>query len=404
MNFFKNTLVAEKYKVSNSTVGEWVKGAEENKNNLQVKKVGKKYRILDNENNHAEMLRLKDHGTKYKTSRARKVVEPSQQFYKVFSYEEVIQIINDLDINSFMDQKYAYKNGGAKIWDDNYINFGGDELYSEMAESLLNESNTFLKFDAKTKFNIVDIGPGNALPVAGFLKKLNNMEILNKYIAVDISKEMLDIAKINLNKYLKPEQIVEHVVDVEYNNLTRVLYEHKYETEDVIVKNLIFILGDTMSNFYNQVRFLENIRLSIDQNDYFIFGETFDRQPRRLNLLYDYNYVSFYLWILEEMGINVKDCEVKARFDEKEMIRRRYLILDKDYELRVVHKNLNKIIRLSKGREIEIWRHTLWNLSSLVHILDLTGLEICHLTTDQEADRFIAVTRTKKSYHNSLNL
>ena len=95
MHIFTQAEVSRICNVSRATVNRWVELSIEGKNNLQLDTSTNKVRILDNPHNEAELKRLSAIASKYQGGEVKKVVL-SDEFYKLFSFEEKIEIFNIL--------------------------------------------------------------------------------------------------------------------------------------------------------------------------------------------------------------------------------------------------------------------------------------------------------------------
>src|SRR5690606_23933016 len=116
---------------------------------------------------------LSEKAKKYKNRKRLKIITPKAEFYQVYGERQIIDIISNLEINKEIPHKYAYFNGGAH-WFDQYAN----RVAVEEGPSTLKKSIEALDFDTEyiyslikdyQKVNIIDIGPGNSVPVKKFI-------------------------------------------------------------------------------------------------------------------------------------------------------------------------------------------------------------------------------------------
>ena len=90
-----------------------------------------------------------------------------------------------------------------------------------------------------TKINLIDIGPGNALPVKGLLQHLLNTGKLHRYIAVDISESMLHIAERNIKAWFGDQVKFEgYVKDITYERFDDLIVDDMLNQGDERVANI----------------------------------------------------------------------------------------------------------------------------------------------------------------------
>ena len=174
----------------------WVKNAQSQKNNLIVQKVNKNWKIIKNEQNISELERLYSEAQKFKNKIALEKIAPSPEFFEIFSHRQIVEIINDLQISKEINLKFSYFGQNNIVWDKQVKDTKNYKTTTRNIQTLIN-SVQFLskKINKFSKINIIDIGPGNGLPILEFIKYFHNKKLLHKYIAIDISSDMLNLAK-----------------------------------------------------------------------------------------------------------------------------------------------------------------------------------------------------------------
>ncbi|MEH2080052.1 MAG: hypothetical protein V7K89_08565 [Nostoc sp.] len=65
------------------------------------------------------------------------------------------------------------------------------------------------------KVNIIDVGVGNYYPVKKFIGKFNKLGKVNKYIALDISEQLLHVSKSNFIKWFPLVEFINLIIDIE---------------------------------------------------------------------------------------------------------------------------------------------------------------------------------------------
>ncbi len=382
MYFFKNSELAKKYNVSNPTVGEWIKQAIIGNNFLQLIKVNEKYRILNNEHNHAELFKLSESGKKYRNKILSKSVELDDSFYDLYSSEEVIDMMNDLRFKKQVKIKHSYKGMGAKYWDD-YYHGGEYPVKTSLLELLNNSFDDIRYYTDKMKINLIDIGPGNAYPVKEVIEKLKEEFRIKKYIAVDISKDMNDIALSNIKNWFSDLEVEDYIFDAENASFSEILFKHKAEAKDLV--NLIFHFGSTMNNHDDRVRVLKNLRNGMTQNDILVIAMSLDTIENKGGLGHYTNTEADLqdTWTLKTMGVDIENCYLETKYDQNVNAKVKILELDKNYSIKYKVFGFENEVNLNKGDKINIWNHYLIDINNFIEELSKAGMIMTGLKTDK---------------------
>jgi uncharacterized SAM-dependent methyltransferase len=382
MNTFKNSEIAREYNVSDPTVLNWINSAIEGKNNLQLFKVNDKLKIVNNEHNKAELSRLSEIGFNYKNKILKSDISPDQELYDTLTTTQIIELINEIKINKLIPLKFTYLNGGAELW-DNYVNEGlknGTYVVSEITDKLVSQSLDFLinKSSKFKKVNIVDIGSGNAYPLKNLLTQLSKDGLLNKYITIDISPNLSQIANNNVRSWLPDIDLATFTVDFEKGDLSEILFEIK-NTDDVV--NIIFFVGGTFGNLEDKSQFLKIIKQSLDNEDVFAISNKINKKKSYADLGHLTGMYQSLLWIPKLLGIETDKCEIVGRYETELESRALFLKPDKDYSIQFDIKGTRKSIQIFKGDEIRLWKHHMTTVGEMVSDLSLANLELIHYTT-----------------------
>jgi len=183
MAYYKIIEIAKKHDISQKTVHEWINNALINKNNLQVEKNTKGVKILITHNNEIELERLAKDGKKFNNNKKTKKIQLESKFYDLFSQEEIVGIINDLQFKKEIKHKFMYKR--AEHWNSFFLQDG--PISSKKGAELI--QNIFVQiayYTQDSKINIIDIGQGNAIPARQLIDYFDNQKLLQKYIGIDI--------------------------------------------------------------------------------------------------------------------------------------------------------------------------------------------------------------------------
>ncbi|MEM1312321.1 MAG: L-histidine N(alpha)-methyltransferase [Patescibacteria group bacterium] len=369
MNFFKNVEIASKYNISQATVVKWIQDSNSNKNNLQLITYNKKLRVIDNEHNHAELTRLSLEGQKFRTTSSFIKTQPHPDFYKIFDIEEQIEIINDLRYRKEVNLKFYYKNGGAQMWDEDYKTSGSEMLTA--AQSMLNISIDDLSYLTQNKrINLIDMGCGNG----HHAKILIDQFQLSKYIAIDISNEMLELCKNNILSWQPQLDFSKYVCDIESSRFGKIFLDN----HDKDILNLVLFIGGTICNTNDRVRILKNFASGLLADDVLVFNYSLDSVKSRseFNLARIGEEGVARAWIITTLGIDVENCEVEVAFDPVEKCKIKSLILDKDYNISFQLNGKVEEVNLKKGEKITRWKHFLLTHDLVFNEIQQANLEV----------------------------
>jgi uncharacterized SAM-dependent methyltransferase len=377
-----NAEISRLYKVTRATVTHWVTRATKGENNLELATYNGKVQVIKNEHNLAELQRLKNHGNKHKNKNFSQNVAPNKEFYDLFSESQIIEIINNLKTSKAVGLKHTYLNGGARIWNEYHLNAVkmGEYPATQIESRMLCQSFEFLRerFESYDKLNIVDVGPGNGLLVKDFIELLSGIGKMNKYIAVDISSEMNDIALKNINEWYKELDTLSYAKDIETENIANVLFNNKKEGK---IANIVLFAGGTLGNIPDRLQCFKNLRNSIDEQDILIITTKLDNITERVELAHVKDKFSRLLWLPRLLGINTDECDVIKKYNEKIKAKTAYLVADKDYNIKFNLNDTESTVSIKKDEEILIWQHHLSTLPELYTELDASKLRIVELLT-----------------------
>ena len=396
MGVISNSEIAIKYRVSKPSVTFWVRDAISKKNNLILEQTNNKFRVVDNEHNHNELLRLAEEGRKYRRNIFQADITPTPDFYNVFTENEIVEIARDLEVYKEINFKFSYKNTGAKAWDDFYNKSVEDKSYKTHIRVMNLLENSFdiilSKVNKDKKLNIIDIGSGNSHPVKQFLEKLNNLDRLNKYVALDISPELIEISKSNINSWFPNLKFSSHVCDIEITKLLNIFEKERSEDENTV--NCILDLGSTIGNHRNRLEVLRNISEGMLRGDLFIISNSTDLANNKsaISHLKIKESLDQAVWIPKMMGFDTDSSEVENRFDFERDSKIKAIRLDKDYTLKLKVLNRNKMFKFHKGDEILLWKHHMTSPEDLFSELEVCGLRMVLFNVERDYSHILMVS------------
>jgi SAM-dependent methyltransferase len=389
MRYFTNLELAKKFGLSSNTIGYWIEDAVEGKNELQVKEVKMKtvdrsmHKIISNEHNLRELNRLYEKGRKMQNMVNLHKISLNQNDIKVFSEETISEILNSIE-EGYIPLKFTYMNGGAKEWNEFVIEGYKTNTYptTKRSEVLLSAIYKNLRFlnPNKKKINIIDVGCGNFLPVSKFVNSLEMDGLLNKYIGVDISPEMLEIAKENALKCIPESKIVTEVKDFESTNLQYL--SNIYRQENVF--NVFLFLGGTIGNYTDNSIVLKHLRDSMSASDllFISFRKDTGNTYGIFNSISEKN--ERIMWIPELFGFNPDDLVLTTWYTNDSKVKCLGVELKKDTILEYTFKSgVKKSIRINGSQRIMLVSYRIYSIEEVIQKQSELGLELKqYLSTD----------------------
>ena len=382
MAYYKIIEIAKKHHISQKTVYEWINNALINKNNLQVEKNTQGVKILITHNNEIELERLAKDGKKFNNNKKTKKIQVEQDFYDLFSQEEIVEIINDLQFKKEIKHKFMYKK--AQHWNSFYLQ-NGPITTNKVAELIQNAFVQIAYYTQNSKINIVDIGQGNAIPSRQLIDYFDDQKLLQKYIAVDISEEMNILAQKNIQTWYPNLQTKFYQKDIENDRLGQVFLENKKSENLKNYVNLVFFIGGTMSSLHDRIRSLKNIGSLLSIEDLFIFNFTLDTPKTRseLNYVKDPEGTERDGWLLRLLGVEIDNLESEVRYNSILNCKEKCFVMDQNYEIKFKIGSFETQVFLQKGDRISTWKYFLLSSENVLKEIQESGLRILSMSVDK---------------------
>ncbi len=396
MLYYKKTELSKKLDVSITTINRWISNAEKGKNNLQLTTVNDKIYIVNSSHNDSLFFKLKGKGSVYKNKSTHIYATPEEKFYSTFTTSQVVEIINALKTKKEIPLKLTYINGGAKIW-NNIIESSynkGDYETSLTDVELLKEASYFLlrKSNSYDKVNIVDIGQGNSITTKKFIQSFLDTGKLNKYIAIDVSKEMNEIAEANINKWFPGLNFTSYVHDIEKYDIANILFNEKKGGN---VLNIVLLVGATIGNVKNQRWLYDNIRYGFDDRDIFIVTNKLEKADNKTDFIEPLTkHPERHLWIPDLLGIDLESPELVFYYDEEEKAKVGYLKLSKPHTITFKVEGFEIVVEIPSNTKIQIFYHKMSARENLIKILEKADFEPIHMITSSDHSHILVTCKS----------
>ncbi len=320
-----------------------------------------------------------------------RTASPSSEFYSIFSQTEVLGIIQALEVRREIPLKYSYKGQGAKIWNNFYRRYIIPTWYrtSNVEIDLLRENFNYLNGEPQKckKVNVVDVGAGNSYPAKEFVSRLNKLGKINKYIALDISDELLELSRKNFKKWFPIIEFASYTIDIENSCLP--IFDNN-------TAKIILHLGVTMGNHYDRNGVLRNFKDSMGKNDLLVFTNEIGSSSKWDGSVRggcDYHAEQVYRWIANNIGIKAEDCELVRKYDlATDSIVANIKLIHK-YVINFSLMGINKDIEIAEGEEITIWKHHKSEIPEIIHEVQQAGLQLVHYSTNKYSSHIMTICR-----------
>jgi uncharacterized SAM-dependent methyltransferase len=405
MKYFKNTELAKIYNVSEKTVRNWVQASKDDKLDLQLYKKDDKLFIANVSKNTYLIEQLVQKGKKYKNSRGQKIVRPKKEFYEVYTQKQIVDITSSLTIRKEIPLQYGYANGGADFW-DNYAS----RLITEDHPNILTTTIGLLDMTANnidqlckdhSKVNVVDLGPGNGLPVRSTLERLVKQKKMGRYIAIDISKEMLAIVETNIKEWFGGAVAYEgHVRDFSYERFDDLITDRFGDGDGAA--NLVLLLGGTLNNFRSPNQVLQNVNNSLGLNDLFVYSGYLDTPYTRR--YFDFNAArggkhrtQASMLVIDFLNIDESLYDLKRTFSEEQGGRSGLMRPNVDIIIELELADRTARVELKKNEPILVWRHRHYNITELARLLDENDFDLLQATKSKDQNYILLTANLKTS-------
>jgi len=182
----------------------------------------------------------------------------------------------------YLQSKYFYNKKGDELFkkimgsDEYYLTNCEMEIFSTQTSEIAN-----IIIDQHTNFDVVELGPGDAVKSVYLLKELLNKNAINTYFPVDISNNIINL----LHKKL-PEQLPQlniHGLNGEYLSM---LASAKQISDKI---KLVLFLGSNIGNIPKEEvnQFCMALRSQLSKGDMLLVGMDLKKNPKKILAAYN---------------------------------------------------------------------------------------------------------------------
>ncbi|HSX16048.1 MAG TPA: L-histidine N(alpha)-methyltransferase [Candidatus Saccharimonadales bacterium] len=403
MPYFKHAELVNQYHVSLKTVHNWIDASKQGKLGLKLQAVGGRTYVADTPNNSLLLKELAEQGKKYRNTRHQATATPVSKFYDLFTRKQILDIINNISVHREIPRQYNYVGEGATRWDEytkRLIKDGTPNLLENTVELLhANLGSVDLLLKGYTRVNVIDIGLGNALPVKDLLEHLLQRGILHRYIAIDISEEMLHIAERNINEWFGDKIKFEgHARDISFEHFDDVLVDDMLGKDAEKTINLVLLLGGTPANFRKPTDLLRTIHDSMGSEDLILYTVKPDSELTRryfsLGVAVDggHSLAPIHSYLFSLLNIDESMYTVERGYNEQQRVRFIRVRLNRALRLVFKFEDGERHIDLEKGDTILLWRA--WHRTGLELIsqFEKVGFSLIHSSMAKDRECLLTIS------------
>jgi uncharacterized SAM-dependent methyltransferase/transposase len=406
MLYFKNVELAEKYHISLGTVRNWIEAAQNGRLDLTLHTHNGRSHVSNTAKNTATMEQLAQGGKKFRNMKAVKTIVPRPEFYNLYNEEQVYDIVNSLEIHHEIPRQYNYFDGGAGSWDEYIQRMDQENVPSNltMTRELLVRNGHYIDglIEKYQLVNVVDVGVGNALPVKDFLAHLLKKNKLGRYIAIDISPEMLRIAQQNIKEWFGGRVAFEgHELDISRDRFASILARDYIKNASMHTGNLILFLGGTLQNFRRKDIPLQVTNDSMGTNDLLIHTQKLDSAATRRH--FDFNTQSgeqvlppIHGLVIDLLNIDPSAYDVELGYDEQRRERYERIRLKISLTIKFDFTEGERLINLEKGESILLWRATQDSALDIINQFDRNDFSLLHMSQTEDQEYILTISRVKR--------
>lgn len=405
MLYFKHADFAKKFHVSLRTVRNWIEAASSGKLDLDLHVEDGKTYVANTARNISIIAELTKSRRKFRNSKSSKTIAPQPEFYSIYNEHQIYDIATNLEIHHEIPRQYNYFNGGANHW-DKYA----ERLMVEETPNLINSTVRLLKNnqgyidDLLARFknvNVIDVGVGNAHPVKDLLAHLIDQNKLRRYIALDISPNVLEIARQNIQQWFGDKVAFEgYEHDINYDRFSELLIEEYARKDASETVNLVLLLGGTLSNMRTPDAGYKIIHDSMGINDILIHTTKLDTEATRNYFDFDLapgetRLAPIHSLVVDLLSIDKSFYEVEMGYDPTLRQRFERIRLNVSLSIKFNFKNGERVVELNKGDAILTWRGLQQTAEDVNRQFNSNDFYLLHSSQTDDREYILTVSRVK---------
>ncbi|HEY8999173.1 MAG TPA: L-histidine N(alpha)-methyltransferase [Candidatus Saccharimonadales bacterium] len=405
MLYFKNRELAETYHVSDRTIRNWIEETKQGKLQLSLHEQGGRSFVANTTKNLSIIEELVSARKKFRPHHTFKVITPKPEFYKFYNPAQIYDILTNIEIHHEIPRQYNYFDGGAHAWDAYVKRLASEEtsnIFNRGVE-LLNDSYYYIDnaIGERKRVNIIDLGGGNAMPARSLIAHLIKQGVMGRYVDLDISKEMLAIARKNIDKWFGDTVAFEgYETDINYDRFANILAEEYLgpNSEDTI--NIVLFLGMMLANLRTPDGALRVIHDSLGLNDLLVYTNKLDTPTTRR--FFDFNVREdepvlppIHRLVIDLLNIDKSMYDLDLGYDSARKERYERIRFNTAVTIQFDFAEGSRSLDLNKGDSILVWRARQQGALDVIHQFDRNDFYMLHSSQTDDQEYILTVSRVK---------
>ena len=405
MLYFKKTELADTYHVSEKTVTNWIRAAKDGKLDLELHEENGRAWILNTTRNIELIEQLVQVRKKFRNTRGIKTVTPKPEFYELYNEQQILDLTSSLDIYHEIPLDYAYFDGGADYWDKYAQRLSSEKIPNFLTSTIKQlRANQGYIDDVTSQYkriNIVDIGPGNGLPVKALLQHLLDQGKLGRYIALDISPSILKVTKHNIESWFGSQVSFEgHEIDINHDRFTSLLIDGVLGEAAKDVTNIVLALGGGFSNLHSPDDAFKTIRSSMNRQDLLVYNLKLDSKTSRQYFDLGIRTESTPLDVHKKMLVDLLNIDeslydVEVGYDDQRRERYMHIRLKVALAITFLLDKGDRVIEFNKNDTILVWRYWHQSAQEVVTQLTYNNFDVLQTSQTEDKDYLLTISRVK---------
>jgi L-histidine Nalpha-methyltransferase len=335
------------------------------------------------------------------TEVGQRAVAPSDEFYRTYTAAQVGEVVAALSERAEFPYELTYLGGGGDLWHvaESAPN-GGSSGLSDMDTLLTRYAEALAALVPRSgPVRVVDLGPGTTRPVRGLLRHLLDRSRLEGYRAIDLSAELLELARKHLAADF-PERAAGFELclgDFTGSDLAQVLAGDS-DGDGSGPARFVVLAGGTLFNFDDPGRVLRHVGEAMREGDVLLLTLRIDTGVDRPPFMDEVSVGGPYKpqqlagldllgidrsWYVPETGYDRERSEVfvRVRFTEAVAV---VITVDGD----------ERTVAFAAGDTVVVWRYLYVDRSAVVDRLARNGFEV-RLLEQGESAQMVLVAATR---------
>lgn len=333
-------------------------------------------------------------------------IVPGEAFYRTFNDAQISDIADHLEQHREIPRQYNYFGDGARGWDQ-FVAAAIDGATNGLARISVELLPAATRYALAARapgqrVDIVDIGPGNAQPVRGMLRELLDAGALGRYVALDISPDMLAVAQRNVALWFDGQVPFEgHLVDISHAEPARTWASAGLDGDRATVQ-LVLLLDGLMVNVRYPAEVLRAVREHLTDRGLLVCTNGLDT-PRsrerfalggslepggRLELSPSHRAV------FELLGLSSDFYDVEYGFDDCLQMRYIRARLNRPLSLVFRYRARRRAVVLDRGEPILLWRAWATTRPMIIDRLKAAGLCPVHVQASNDESGLLTISTT----------